>query len=250
MISLNNSFKLLFLLIFVSCTNLDSDLNDPNEGGYFKNRNINTSPLESYEIDFKVSEKFTVDNNIVGMNISHKALPIPSVVRVYNPNDLTFNLVVRNIESTNQKRLAISSEIENILQVDTNVYIEYLKEESIVLRNVDQSKELSKVKLDSTDISFEDLDSSPEVLSSKLDYEKIEEIESTREKYEGLILVDKYTDLATAKIQTNKIRNLSLNFENTNENIYVFAGPFKDNDISLKLDFLKRNGYLNAKLYP
>ena len=59
------------------------------------------------------------------MNISHKALPIPSVVRVYNPNDLNFYLVVRNIKSKNKKRLAISPDLENILQVDTNVYIEY-----------------------------------------------------------------------------------------------------------------------------
>ena len=34
------------------------------------------------------------------------------------------------------------------------------------------------------------------------------------------------------------------------EKIAVFSGPFKNNDINLKLDFLIRNGYLDAKIYP
>ena len=34
------------------------------------------------------------------------------------------------------------------------------------------------------------------------------------------------------------------------DKINVFAGPFEKNDINLKIDFLIRNGYTNAQLYP
>ena len=49
---------------------------------------------------------------------------------------------------------------------------------------------------------------------------------------------------------TNKIRNLGLIFEENENKINVFAGPFEKNDINLKIDFLIRNGYTNAQLYP
>ena len=64
MINLSNFIKLLLLLTFLSCsvTNnsekkiLDKTIND--EGGYFKKKSIQISPLDTYEIDFKVSEKY------------------------------------------------------------------------------------------------------------------------------------------------------------------------------------------------
>jgi hypothetical protein len=87
-------------------------------------------------------------------------------------------------------------------------------------------------------------------LSSELNYEKIEEIELKKKKYEGLILIDKYDDLTSAKLKTNKIKNLGLFFEDIDDQIAVFSGPFKNNDINLKLDFLLRNGYQNAQTYP
>ena len=52
------------------------------------------------------------------------------------------------------------------------------------------------------------------------------------------------------KLITNKIRNLGLIFEENENKINVFAGPFEKNDINLKIDFLIRNGYSNAQLYP
>ena len=125
-----------------------------------------------------------------------------------------------------------------------------LKEESLNLRKVDESKELSKVKLDSTSISFETLEDEQDGLSSQLNYEKIEELELKKRKYEGLILINKYDNLVSAKLETNKIKNLGLFFEDMDEKIAVFSGPFKNNDINLKLDFLTRNGYLDAKIYP
>jgi len=184
------------------------------------------------------------------MSISHKLLPIPSVVKVANPNNLKSYLIVRNSYSDENKRLLVSSEIVELLDVNSNIYIEFLKEESLILRKVDESKELSKVKLDSTTISFETLEGDQDGLSSELNYEKIEEIELKKKKYEGLILIDKYDNLTSAKLKTNKIKNLGLFFEDIDDQIAVFSGPFKNNDINLKLDFLLRNGYQNAQTYP
>ena len=62
--------------------------------------------------------------------------------------------------------------------------------------------------------------------------------------------IDKYDNLTSAKLKTNKIKNLGLFFEDIDDQIAVFSGPFKNNDISLKLDFLIRNGYQNAQTYP
>ena len=36
-------------------------------------------------------------------------------------------------------------------------------------------------------------------------------------------------------------------YEENDEGVMVFAGPFPNNDIDLKLDFLIKNGYINAK---
>ena len=246
----------MLLLTFLSCSvtnnsekkTLDKTIND--DGGYFKKKNIQISSLDSYEIDFKVSEKYYESNELYGMSISHKLLPIPSVVKVANPNNLKSYLIVRNSYSDENKRLLVSSEIVELLDVNSNIYIEFLKEESLILRKVDESKELSKVKLDSTTLSFETLEGDQDGLSSELNYEKIEEIELKKKKYEGLILIDKYDDLTSAKLKTNKIKNLRLFFEDIDDQIAVFSGPFKNNDISLKLDFLLRNGYQNAQTYP
>jgi len=255
-INLSNLLKLLLLLFFISC----SVTNDPiikssnediiTDSGYFKKKDMPLSPLDDYDIDFKVSEKFFKSNKVSGMTISHKSLPIPSVVKIANPNNLDSYLIVRNSHIAENKRLVVSSEIIDLLSVNTNVYIEFLKEESLILRKVDESKEFSKVKLDSTTISFETLSEDQEGLSSELNYKKIEEIELKKKKYEGLILINKYDNLSSAKIKTNKIKSLGLFFEDIDDEIAVFSGPFKNNDINLKLDFLIRNGYQNAKTYP
>ena len=94
MISLNNLIKLLFLLFFVSCTVADNskkilvEKSIEKDTGYFKKRDIQISSIDEYDIDFKVSEKFYVSNDLSGMSISHISLPIPSVVKVANPNNL------------------------------------------------------------------------------------------------------------------------------------------------------------------
>ena len=104
--------------------------------------------------------------------------------------------------------------------------------------------------MDDTEISFENLEDEQTELSSSLDMEKIKEIETLSKNYEGLILIDSYNDIGSAKLITNKIRNLGLIFEENEDKINVFAGPFEKNDINLKIDFLIRNGYTNAQLYP
>ena len=256
MINLNNLIKLLLLLTLISCTvtnvskNTSQDKAISTDTSYFKKTNMQISSLDDYDIDFKVSEKFFKSSELFGMSISHKSLPIPSVVKVANPNNLNSYLIVRNTSTSENKRLLISSEIIDLLSVNSNIYIEFLKEESLNLRKVDESKEFSKVKLDSTIISFETLEGDQEGLSSELNYEKIQELESKRKKYQGLILINKYDNLITAKLETNKIKNLGLLFEDTDDEIAVFTGPFKNNDINLKLDFLIKNGYINAKIYP
>ena len=136
------------------------------------------------------------------------------------------------------------------MQVNTRIYIEYLKDESLRLRKVEDSKEQSKVKMDDTEISFENLEDEQTELSSSLDMEKIKEIETLSKNYEGLVLIDSYNDIGSAKLITNKIRNLGLIFEENEDKINVFAGPFEKNDINLKIDFLIRNGYTNAQKYP
>ena len=104
--------------------------------------------------------------------------------------------------------------------------------------------------MDSTIITTEKLDDDQTGISSKLDYSKIENLEAKINKYKNMLLVDTYENLNSAKLRTNKIKNMGLVIEEIDNEILVFAGPFNNNDISLKLDFLIKNGYLNAKIYP
>ena len=257
MIILNNLIKILILLFFYSCavtTDVPKIIKKKaevsKEDQYFKKKDIFLSPLEEYEIDFRASEKFLVDNKIVGINISHKKLPVPSVVRISNPKNLNNFLIARNQKNISDVRFAVSQEIIDRLEVKSNIYLEYLKEESLILRKVDESKEESKIKMDSTKISLENLDDDQSGLSSELDYEKIETLEAMVNKYQGMIMVNEFNNMADAKLNTNNIKGLGLTYEEKDEKIIVFAGPFKDNDINLKLDFLTKNGYSNAKIYP
>ena len=116
------------------------------------------------------------------------------------------------------------------------------------LVSVVSSQETSIVKLESIDISFESLDETPTELSTKLDIDNIKTIQSSIKSVGNVIFIGIFNDLNTAKIRTNKIKNFPLKFEDNDEKIEVYAGPFKNNDIDLKLDFLIKNGYSNAKI--
>tara|TARA_Y100000996_G_scaffold407434_1_gene385023 strand:+ start:1773 stop:2546 length:774 start_codon:yes stop_codon:yes gene_type:complete len=256
-INLNNIFKLFFLFFFYSCavtTDVPKIIKKKSDvvksDNYFKKKDISLSPLNDYELVFRASEKYFIDKNLTGINISHKKLPIPSVVRLSNPKDLNNFLIARNQKSNSNERFSVSNEIINLLQVKSNIYIEYLKDESLMLRKVDESKEESKIKMDSTKISLENLDDSQTGLSSQLDYGKIDSLEAKINKYQGMVMIGEFDDIIEAKLKTNKVKNLGLRYEEKEEKILVFAGPFNDNDINLKLDFLTKNGYSNAKLYP
>ena len=162
----------------------------------------------------------------------------------------SFYKTVRNIKLDTENRLSLSQEIIDKISLNTKVYLEYLKDESIILRNVVDSKEESKIKMDDTEISFEQLDQDQTEISEKLDYEKIKTLDIKNSKKQNTILVEIYKDINLAKLKTNKIRNLGLFYEENEEGVKVFAGPFLKSDINLKLDFLIKNGYLNAKKTP
>ncbi len=257
MIRLNNFHKILFLLLFSSCTipvveekkeNIATE-KVANES-YFTKSSVSLSDINDYEIQLSTLESFTISKNLGDFEISHKNLPYPGVAKISNPNDLSEYIVVRNVKNTTNNQLQISENLSSLLQVNTRIYIEYLKDESLRLRKVEDSKEQSRVKMDDTKISFESLEDEQTELSASLDIEKIKEIEILSKNYEGLVLIDSYNDIGSAKLITNKIRNLGLKFEENENKINVFAGPFEKNDINLKIDFLIRNGYTNAQKYP
>lgn len=254
MINLNNLIKILFLLILSSCTITSIETVEDKEIAkevpsqeYFKKADVNISPLVEYNIDFTVLEKFVFDERINGNNIHHSKLPIPSVIKLSDPKNLSNSIIVRNIKLETENRLSLSKDIIDQLSLNTNVYLEFLKDESIILRNVVDSKEESKIKMDDTEISFENLDEDQTEISEKLDYEKIKSLEIKNSEKINTILVNIYENIKTAKLKTNKIKNLGLLYEENDEGVMVFAGPFPNNDIDLKLDFLIKNGYINAK---
>ena len=123
-------------------------------------------------------------------------------------------------------RLSLSKEIISQLSLNSDVYLEYLKEESKILRDVVDSKEESKIKMDDTEIAFEQLDQDQTEISEKLDYEKIKSLNTQNIKKINTILIDTYDNTRMAKLRTNKIKNLGLYYEENDQGVMVFAGPF------------------------
>ena len=130
MINLNSYYKILFLLILSSCTvtSIDTvdDLKKEEEvttQDYFKKSDVIISPLDDYNIELSVLEKFVTDARIEGNNIHHSNLPIPSVVRLSDPNNLDNSIVVRNIKLDTDNRLSISQEIIDKISINTKVYL-------------------------------------------------------------------------------------------------------------------------------
>ena len=257
MINSSNYIKLLLFIFLTSCkvTSIETveDKKTDKEilsQNYFEKAKVNISPLADYNIEFKVLEKFIIDDRIQGNNIHHSMLPIPSVIKLADPKNLNKNIIVRNISMETEDRLSLSKEIISQLSLNSDVYLEYLKDESKILRDVVDSKEESKIKMDDTEIAFEQLDQDQTEISEKLDYEKIKSLNTQNIKRINTILIDTYDNIRMAKLRTNKIKNLGLFYEENDQGVMVFAGPFNNNDISLKIDFLIKNGYLNAKKTP
>ncbi len=118
MINLNNINKILFLLILSSCTITSVDTVDDKKTEeevetqeYFKKSEVIISPLDDYNIELSVMEKFVTDERIKGNNIHHSNLPIPSVVKLSDPSNLDNNIIVRNIKLDTENRLSLSQEI-------------------------------------------------------------------------------------------------------------------------------------------
>ena len=160
MIRLNNFHKILFLLLFSSCT--IPILEEKNENiatekvsneSYFTKSSVSLSDINDYEIQLSTLDSFTISENLGDYEISHKNLPYPGVAKISNPNDLSEYIVVRNVKNTTNSKLQISENLSSLLQVNTRIYIEYLKDESLRLRKVEDSKEQSRVKMDDTEIS-------------------------------------------------------------------------------------------------
>jgi len=117
-INLNNINKILFLLILSSCTITSVDTVDDKKTEeevetqeYFKKSEVIISPLDDYNIELSVMEKFVTDERIKGNNIHHSNLPIPSVVKLSDPSNLDNNIIVRNIKLDTENRLSLSQEI-------------------------------------------------------------------------------------------------------------------------------------------
>ena len=128
------------------------------------------------------------------------------MVKLSDPSNLDNNIIVRNIKLDTENRLSLSQEIIDKISLNTKVYLEYLKDESIILRNVVDSKEESKIKMDDTEISFEQLDQDQTEISEKLDYEKIKTLDIKNSKKQNTILVEIYKDINLAKLKTIKSR--------------------------------------------
>ena len=253
MIKLNNLHKVLFLLFFSSCTvpvvekeNENIVTEKVSNESFFTKTSVNLSNVEDYEIQLSTLESFIISNDLSDYEISHKNLPYPGVAKISNPNDLTEYIVVRNVKNITNSKLQISENLASLLQVNTRIYIEYLKDESLRLRKVEDSKEQSKVKMDDTEISFENLEDEQTELSSSLDMEKIKEIETLSKNYEGLVLIDSYNDIGSAKLITNKIRNLGLIFEENENKINVFN---QINEDHIKIQFSFEGSILKPGVY-
>ena len=78
---------------------------------YFKKSDVIISPLDDYNIELSVLEKFVIDPRIEGNNIHHSNLPIPSVVRLSDPSNLDNSIIVRNIELDTENRLSLSHDL-------------------------------------------------------------------------------------------------------------------------------------------
>ena len=147
MINLNNINKILFLLFLSSCTITSIETVDDKKieeevatQEYFKKSEVIISPLDDYNIELNVMEKFVIDERIKGNNIHHSNLPIPSVVKLSDPSNLDNSIIVRNIKLDTENRLSLSQEIINKISLNTKVYVNFCKENTDNGINITRSR--------------------------------------------------------------------------------------------------------------
>tara|TARA_B100000767_G_C19742125_1_gene526711 strand:- start:544 stop:1317 length:774 start_codon:yes stop_codon:yes gene_type:complete len=255
-INLNKLFILLFLLIFISCENANYN-KYTSDKEFFKTTSLkNNKAISQYNYNFSYSgsENFQINSKLEGFVVYHKSLPIPAVLRISNPNDIDNYEVVRNVFiETSSKNLELSGILIEKLSLKSDVYIEYLRDESKNLRTVELSKETSVIDLNSNEIITEEILDKPIEISEKLEIneKKLSKISSLTEDGELVIFVfvGKYPNYSDARLDTNKIRNLDLTISSENGSFEVLAGPFRSIDVDERLAFLLNNGFNNAKIY-
>ena len=256
MINLNNSFIILFLLTLLSCENANYNkyISDKD---FFKTTSIkNNKVISQYNYDFTYSgsEKYEINENLEDFVVYHKSLPIPSVLKIFNPNNLSEYETVRNVFiDSGSNFFEISKVLKSKLSLNSDVYVEYLKDESKNLRSVELSKEISVVDLNTNEIITEEILDRPIEISEKLEInnDKLVKINSlSREgKTTLFIYIDSYSDYSEARLKTNKIRSLDLTISSQNGSFEVLAGPFLSIDVDERIGFLLNNGFNNAKIY-
>ncbi|MBT6755073.1 MAG: hypothetical protein HOA86_03540, partial [Gammaproteobacteria bacterium] len=133
MINLNKLIIILFLLTFISCENANYNkyISDKE---FFKTTSLKKNKAISqynYDFSYSGSEQFQVNTELEGFVVYHKSLPIPSVLRISNPNDMDNYEVVRNIYiDSSISNLELSNILAEKLSLKSDVYIEYLRDES------------------------------------------------------------------------------------------------------------------------
>lgn len=256
MISLNNLLISLFLLFLLSCENVNYNKYISNKD-FFKTTNINNNKAISqynYNFTYAASEKYEINSDLDDFVVHHKSLPIPSVLKLANPNNLNEYEIVRNIFINSDSDLfEISESLKDKLLLNSNIYVEYLKLESKNLKNVELSKKTSAIDLSVNEIITEEILDKPTEISGKLEIndEKISKITSLNSEGDKtmFIYVDTYAKYSDAKIKTNKIISLNITISSENDSFEVLAGPFRTIDIDERLGFLLNNGFNNAKIY-
>lgn len=256
MINLNKLIIILFLLTFISCENANYN-KYTSDKEFFKTTSFkNNKAISQYNYDFSYSgsEQFQVNTELEGFVVYHKSLPIPSVLRISNPNDINNYEFVRNIFiDSSSNNLELSNILVEKLSLKSDVYIKYLRDESKNLRSVELSKETSVVDLNINEIITEEILDKPIEISEKLEINEKKLSKMTSLAEDGVsvmfIFIGKYPNYSEARIKTNKIRNLDLTISSENGSFEVLAGPFKSIDVDERLGFLLNNGFNNAKIY-
>ena len=243
-------------MILFSCENANYD-KYTSDKDFFKTTSLKKNKAISqynYDFFFFFSEKFEINSELEGFFVYHKSLPIPSVLRISNPNDVDNYEVVRNVFiENNSKYLVISNTLKKKLLLYDDIFVEYLKDESKNLRSVELSKETSIVRIDTNEIIIEEITDKQTEISEKLaiNEDKFSKIKSSKfdVTHDLFIFIDIYPNYSDARIKTNKIRNLDLTISSENGSFQVLAGPFSPIDVDERLGFLLNNGFSNAEIF-
>jgi hypothetical protein len=154
-INLNNSVIILFLLTLLSCENANYNKYISDKDFFKTTSTKNNKVISQYNYDFTYSgsEKYEINENLEDFVVYHKSLPIPSVLKIFNPNNLSEYETVKNVFiDSGSNFFEISKVLKNKLSLNSDVYVEYLKDESKNLRSVELSKETSVVDLNTNEI--------------------------------------------------------------------------------------------------